>query len=63
MTKKICDICKTNEATRNFRVKELTEVYEITKYGVFPEKAWLDIDICESCIKQIAEGVKKEKKE
>lgn len=38
MLKHICDICKVNEATEQFKIKKLGEIAEIDEHGVFPKK-------------------------
>lgn len=59
MEKIICDVCKTNEATRKYRVKMKTKgCYEA--FGEFPPfynpnawTKWVEVDICEECAKKI----------
>ena len=42
MKKLICDICKEQEASKHFKVKEKKEVY---KNG-FVTYNWVNIDVC-----------------
>ena len=58
--KHICDICKRNEATNNFKVKQLKEVAEITEFGVFPRSEWVNIDICTGCLIDICQAKRSE---
>lgn len=48
MNKTVCDICKTNEAVRNFKVKRLKSMFD-----------WQRIDICANCYNQLIQNSKK----
>ena len=50
MVKRICDICRKNEADKHYKIKERHEICEFTEHGVFAKSSWVDIDICESCL-------------
>ena len=60
MLKHICDICKINEATNLFRVKQQKDVAEYTEFGVFPKSEWVDIDICTGCLIDICQAKRSE---
>lgn len=58
--KHICDICKLNEATNLFKVKQLKEMADITEFGVFPKNEWVNIDICTGCLIDICQAKRSE---
>lgn len=56
MRKIICDFCKTNEATRSYKVQQRILVpcckYEL----VFPKLQWIKRDICKECYDKLFKG-------
>ena len=53
MKKRICDICKTNEATRSFKVKESHRT-AIVPGEISPLwTCYTKIDICDDCGKKL----------
>lgn len=62
MNKCVCDICKTNTAQENFKVKQ-KNLFTIFEPGlVIPRSKWVDIDICETCYDQLVQVSKEGKK-
>ena len=58
--KRICDICKVNEATNLFKVKQLKDITEYTEWGAFPKSEWIEIDICTGCLIDICQAKRSE---
>lgn len=57
-TKIICDICKTNEANRSFRIKQRTKgCYEhfdcCSFWNPSAWTGWEEIDICGKCAEKL----------
>jgi len=53
MKKIICDLCKINEASRKFKVKQSGK-FEYKPFGCGPDiKSWKRIDICGECYQKL----------
>lgn len=55
MNKTICDLCKTKEANKNFKVKENKEFASYDCRYVYQFRDWVRIDICNDCYKKLWE--------
>lgn len=61
MNKCVCDICKTNTAQENFKIKQKKLIPIFENGIVIPMSKWVNIDICETCYDQLVQVSKEEK--
>lgn len=51
MVKRICDICRVRESSNRYRMQQRKKLCEFTEHGVFAKSSWVDIDVCEDCMR------------
>lgn len=59
MKRIVCDICKTRDANKNFKVKQNKEV----RRGGFIVYDWVEIDICPVCYGKLLDSVRTDNKD